>query len=104
MEQAAVRRIEWQQVVLFGSRSRRVRQDLQLLAIGPAFVASGEPNGAAGACSEGVMPPRSDFELIVQLEADTALLVAELRSAADRLEYGLNALRLGIFPLAQELL
>lgn len=97
-------RIKWQGVVLFGTRSGRVREALGALTVDPRSLLHDGPEDA-GQCSGGVVPPQSDVWLVVQLETDVAITVAALRNTADRLEKDLAALRSQVFPepLAQEI-
>lgn len=93
-------RIKWQQVTLFRSRAEGIRRVLRALTVDPgSFLLDGQEN--AGSCSEGVVPPQSDVMLVVELEADVVITAAALRSAADRMENDLVALRSQVFPLTQ---
>ena len=93
-------RIRWQQAILFRSRAESIRRALRALTVDPgSLLLDGQEN--AGQCSEGVVPPLTDVMLVVQLEADVAITAAAFRSAADRLEKDLDALRSQVFPLTQ---
>ncbi|MBI4132253.1 MAG: hypothetical protein HY474_01330 [Candidatus Sungbacteria bacterium] len=87
------RRVRWQQVVLFGTRSTRVRGDLKRLTVGPEFFCKNGQNGINGACSGGVEPPHTDVWLVMQMEYQIALMTAALRSTAERLERELREFR-----------